>query len=223
MKHPSELKLERHLMDPDASEIAAHVRDCERCRERVAQMRQQGDDFRRFVYPATLDQVTRPRFWPPRALWLLAPAAGLATVLLLVHAGPTSDYIGTKGGALTLTAYAALPSGARPLEEGAVVPASAALRFRVRTAEPCNLTLLSVDDSGQVSQLYSRQVRGDVTLPGGVQLDGKPGRERFFALCAADPGAVEQAARNIGSEVGKVLALPGVQGPQASLLIEKRP
>jgi hypothetical protein len=224
MNHPSELKLERHLLDPDASEIAGHVRECERCRERVAEMRQQGDDFRRFVYPATVDEVTRPRFWrSPRALWLLAPAAGLATVLLLVRTGPTSDYVGTKGGRLTLTAYAALPSGTQALNEGAAVPASASLRFRVRAAEPCNLTLLSVDDSGLVSKLYSREVRGDITLPGGIQLDGKPGRERFFAVCADDPGAVEQAARNIGSEVRTILALPGVQGPQASLLIEKRP
>jgi len=224
MNHPSELKLERHLMTPDASEIAAHVRDCERCRERVAEMRQQGDDFRRFVYPATLDQVTGPRFWrPARALWLLAPAAGLATVLLLVRPGPTSDYVGTKGGPLTLTAYAALPSGTQALNDGATVPASASLRFRVRVAEPCNLTLLSVDDSGQVSKLISREVRGDSTLPGGVQLDGKPGLERFFAVCADDPGVVERAARDIGAEVRKIPALPRVQGPQASLLIEKRP
>ncbi len=73
------------------------------------------------------------------------------------------------------------------------------------------------------SKLYSREVRGDTTLPGGVQLDGKPGRERFFAVCTDDPGAVEQAARKIGGEVRKNLGLSGVQGPQASLLIEKRP
>ena len=33
----------------------------------------------------------------------------------------------------------------------------------------------------------------------------------------------EQAARKIGGEVRKNVGLPGVQGPQASLLIEKRP
>jgi hypothetical protein len=224
MNHPSELKLERHLADPERSEIAGHVRDCERCRERVAQMRQQGDDFRRFVYPATVDEVTGPRPWRlPRGLWLLAPAAGLAMVLLLVRPGPTSDYVGTKGGPLTLTAYASLPSGARAVDEGAAVPASASLRFRVRAAQACNLTLLSVDESGQVSKLYSREIRGDMTLPGGVQLDGKPGGERFFAICSDDPGAVEQAARHIGAEVRKNPALPGIQGPQSSLLIEKRP
>jgi hypothetical protein len=57
-----------------------------------------------------------------------------------------------------------------------------------------------------------------------VRLDGKPGPERFFAVCA--PGGydfVEQAARRVGAEVRQKRELPGVQGPQTSLLIEKKP
>ena len=223
MNHPSDLKLERHLVDPERSAIAAHLGGCERCRERLSQMRQQGEDFRRFVYPATLDAVTRPRFRSLRALWLLAPAAGLATVLLIARQGPTSDYVGSKGGPLTLTAYAALPAGTRPVNDGDAIPASAALRFRVRSEDACTLTLLSVDATGQISQLYSHAVRGDVTLPGGVQLDGKPGTEKFFAICGGDPAALEQAARKIGAAALDLRALPDVRGPQASLRIEKRP
>src|SRR5436190_1121024 len=153
MNHPSDLKLERHLVDPERSAIAPHLGGCERCRERLSQMRQQGEDFRRFVYPATLDAVTRPRFRSLRALWLLAPAAGLATVLLIARQGPTSDYVGSKGG----------------------------------------------------------------------QLDGKPGTEKFFAICGGDPAALEQAARKIGAAALDLRALPDVRGPQASLRIEKRP
>ncbi len=103
------------------------------------------------------------------------------------------------------------------------MPASTALRFRIRSTDTSTLTLLSVDAAGQVSQLYSREVRGDVTLPGGVQLDGRPGPERFFAVCAGDPGTVEQAARKLGAGALKVRTLPDVQGPQASLRIEKSP
>jgi hypothetical protein len=224
MNHPSELKLERHLLDPARSPVAEHVAGCERCRARLAEMEKQGEDFRRFVFPATLENVTRRRWTPTRALWLLAPAAGLAVVLLIARPGPTSDYIGTKGAAMALTAYAALPSGARPVADGDAIPASASLRFRVRTAGPCTLALVSVDAKGEVSRLYAQEVRGDVALPGGVTLDGKAGPERFFAVC--DPGgydAVEQAARRIGTAVRQNRALPGVQGPQASLLIEKTP
>ena len=60
MNHPSELKLERHLLDPARSGIAGHVAECERCRGRLSEMQKQGEDFRRFVYPATLDKVTQP-------------------------------------------------------------------------------------------------------------------------------------------------------------------
>jgi hypothetical protein len=222
MNHPSELKLERHLLDPARSPIAAHVAECERCRARLLEMEKQGEDFRRFVYPATLERVMRRRWTQARALWLLAPAAGLAAVLLIARPGPTSDYMGTKGGALTLTAYAALPSGARPVADGDAIPASTSLRFRVRAARPCKLTLVSVDANGEVSRLYAQEVRGDTALPGGVNLDGKTGPERFFAVCASDGyDAAEQAARGIGANVRQKQTLPGVQGPQASLLIEK--
>jgi hypothetical protein len=223
MSHPSELKLERHLLDPARSPIAEHVAGCDRCRARLAEMEKQAEDFRRFVYPATLENVRRGRWTPLRTLWLLAPAAGLAAVLLIARPGPTPDYIGAKGGPLTLTAYAALPSGTRPVSDGDAIPASASLRFRVRTEQPCALTLLSVDADGQVSRLYLQEVRGDTALPGGVNLDGKRGPERFFAVCggAGDYDAIEQAARRIGGAVRQKRALPGVQGPQTSLLVEK--
>jgi hypothetical protein len=225
MNHPSELKLERHLLDPERSPVKEHVAGCDRCRARVAEMEKQGEDFRRFVYPATLEKVSQPRsIWPLRALWVLAPAAGLATVLLIARTGPTPDYIGEKGAPLTVTVYAALPSGAKALSDGETVPANASLRFRVRSARPCTLSLLSVDAGGQVSKLYAQEMRGDVTLPGGVRLDGKPGPERFFAVCGtAGYEAVEQAARHVGGEIRQKRQLPGVPGAQASLLVEKKP
>jgi hypothetical protein len=226
MTHPSELKLERHLLDPARSPIAAHLEGCDRCRDRVAQMRQEGEDFRRFVYPATLDALQAPRFPAFRALrnlWLLAPAAGLAAMLLLVRAGPVNDYIGTKGGPLELTAYAAMTSGAKPLADGDTVSATASLRFRVRSPKTCALSLFSVDQGGQVSRLYTQQVKGDVVLPGGVRLDGKAGLERFFAVCGPDYVTLERAARNLGDGLREKSTLPGVRAPQASLLIEKTP
>lgn len=224
MNHPSELKLERHLLDPERSPIKDHVAGCDRCRARVAEMEKQGEDFRRFVYPATLENVSRRRFPSLRTLWVLAPAAGLATVLLIARSGPTGDYIGEKGAPLTVTVYAALPSGAKALTDGDAVPANASLRFRVRSARPCTLSLLSVDAGGQVSKLYAQEMRGDVTLPGGVRLDGKVGPERFFAVCgSAGYDAVEQAARRLGGEIRQKRQLPGVPGAQASLLVEKKP
>src|SRR5512140_3496343 len=232
MNHPSELKLERHLLDPSRSPVQDHVASCGNCQARLAQMEKQGEDFRRFVYPATLDNVTRPRFHfhfnALRALWLAAPAAGLAAVLLMARTGPatdgpTSGYIGTKGAQVKMTVYAALPSGARLVDDGDALPASASLRFHVDAKKPCDLSILSVDGSGQVSRLYTQKVQGDLTLPGGVRLDGKAGPERFFAVCGPGYAQVEQGARRVGDDVRQIRELPGVDAPQTSLLIEKKP
>ncbi|HZX92947.1 MAG TPA: hypothetical protein VFE90_00415 [Myxococcales bacterium] len=225
MNHPSELKLERHLLDPSRSSVQSHVEGCGDCQSRLALMEKQGEDFRRFVYPATLDKVLEPhtrfRFTPLKALWLAAPAMGLAAVLVMVTRGPDKDYIGEKGG-FELTAYAALPDGTRALGNGDTVPANASLRFHVRTKKECALSILSIDASGQVSKLYTQDVRGDVTLSGGVRLDGKEGPERFFAVCGPGYAEVDQAARHVGESVREMQALPGVKAPQSSLLIEKK-
>ncbi|HEY6911143.1 MAG TPA: DUF4384 domain-containing protein [Myxococcales bacterium] len=232
MNHPSELKLERHLLDPSRSPVQDHVASCGNCQARLAQMEKQGEDFRRFVYPATLDNVTRPRFHfnfnALRAVWLAAPVAGLAAVLLMARTGPktdgpTSDYIGTKGAPVKMTVYAALPSGAHLVDDGDALPASASLRFHVDAQKPCDLSILSVDGSGQVSRLYTQKVQGDLTLPGGVRLDGKAGPERFFAVCGPGYAEVEQGARRVGDDVRQIRKLPGVDAPQTSLLIEKKP
>lgn len=230
--HPSELKLERHLLDPEQSPVREHIEACAKCQARVAQMEAQGESFRRFVYPATLDGLTAPR----RSRWFwaltLAPVAAAAGLLLLVR--PAGDYVGTKGSPLTLSPFL---EGPREVTEGDSVPAAAALRFRVSSTTTCNLWLLSIDSDGGVSRLYPPQgdtgaeIRGQVTAPGGVRLDGKAGPERFFAVCA--PGnlgyhPIEEAARAVaggGAEsVRKTGALPGLPGDaaQSSVLVEKK-
>ena len=54
---PSDLALERHLLDPAASPLLAHVEACPTCRERLARMEADGADFRRFVFPATIERI----------------------------------------------------------------------------------------------------------------------------------------------------------------------
>src|SRR2546426_63623 len=81
----------------------------------------------------------------------------------------------------------------------------------------------ALDAPGRVSSLYAQEVRGDVARPGGIRLDGNAGPERFFAVCDRGYDAVERAVREIGPSVRQKNALPDVQGPQASLLIEKKP
>jgi hypothetical protein len=237
---PSDLKLEMHLLDPARSGVGEHVAGCQRCKDELAQMDKEGQHFHKFVYPATLEAVSAPRRrrWANWLLISLAPVAAAAAVLLAVRTQPPSDYSGTKGGGLHLEPFIATASGPRAVSDGEAIPAASALRFRVRSSEACALWIISVDGAGTVSRLYPPQgpsgasIRGEVTTPGGVRLDGKAGPERFFAVCARnDPGfaRVEEAARVVAgggaSVVRKTGALPGLspETAQSSVLVEKAP
>jgi hypothetical protein len=240
MSHPSILKLEAHLIDPARSLIAGHLASCDHCRELLLKMQQQGDEFMRIVYPATV-QALEPRR-TSRWSWagIFAPVAALAAagVVMIVNRGPASDYEGTKGVAIKLNVYASLEAGARVLSDKDQVPASAALRFRVQPSRACNLGIVSVDERGEVSRLFpasgneGAKLAAVEDLPGGAILDGKPGPERIFAVCSADPLAmpqVEQAvkvASGTGADsVRNMSTIPGLPAGtvQATLLLEKSP
>lgn len=236
---PSDLKLEGHLLDPAASGLGPHIDGCTTCRARLHRMAEEGEEFRRFVHPATVEAVVaaarRPwrRFVPALASGAVIAIAGV----LLLCVAPPGDYLGVKGGGLGLTVFVGGPDGARAAAEGALVPASAALRFKVRPAAPCRLWIVSVDAASQVSRLYPPQGDGGAEvseggpLPGGAVLDGRGGPERIYAVCTAQPlsladlsalcraaaGGGEQAVRSARSIRG--LPLGAVQ---ESILLEKR-
>ena len=236
---PSDLALERHLRDPDRSPLGAHLEACPACRQRVARMEAEGEEFRRLVYPATVgaiedaaERAAARRPWR-LSLWL-APVAAAAAVGILW--GPPSDYVGQKG--FPFTAWVAGPAGARAVPDGGEVPAAGALRFRVQPPVPCRLWVVSVDAGGQVSRLFPAQgdggaeMRDGGALPGGAVLDGRPGPERLFAVCA--PGALpftrlERSVREtaaggaVAVRSGKVLRGLPRGAVQATLLLEKRP
>jgi hypothetical protein len=244
---PSDLALEEHLLARTTSPVAQHVAGCEHCRQRLARMSVEAEDFRRFVFPRTIDRIEEAAAGRPRRSWLRillpvpAMAAAAAAVLLLVRpAGPPDDYVGVKGaGDLGLTVFTQADNGSpRVLADGARVDAGAALRFRVRTAAPCKLVLLSVDADGNVSRLDPAGAEGFALatggqdLPGGVQLDGKAGPERVFAACGPEllPESAVEAARQAASGGGaagvrRAVLLRGLpQGTtQATLLVEKTP
>jgi len=242
----SELALEAHLFDPARSRVRTHVASCGSCRSRLARMQQEGEEFRRFVEPRTIERVvTRvqapaARGWK-RVLQLLVPAGGLAAAaaaLLLLSPRPPSDYMGAKGTALSLQVFVGSAEGVRELADGESVPAGSLLRFRVATGQPCQLWLLSADALGAVSRLYPPDgdrpaaVTGGTTLPGGVALDGQAGPERLYAVCSPDPlplaavlAATRSAAAGGGDALRRTGRLPGLPpaAAQATLLVEKLP
>jgi hypothetical protein len=246
---PSDLALEKLLLDPGRSAARAHADACPRCAARLAEMRRQGEDFLRFVYPATVqavEEAAAARSPLSRDRWTrwLSPLPALVTAAaILILARPTEPpdgYLGAKGGgALGLTVFVAGGAEARAARDGERVPAAAPLRFRVRVDRPCHLWLASVDGAGQVSRLLPAEGDGGLRLdgrqadlPGGAVLDGLPGPERILAVCAAAPlpwRAVEAAARSVSAggpaAVRAAGPLPGLPTgtAQASLLLEKAP
>ena len=236
---PSELQLERYLLDPEGSQLEPHVAACARCTERVASMRRIGDEFRREVFPGTveavLDRTVRRR--PARWLLLGAPLAAAAAAVAFLVARPPADYVGTKGGALGLTVIVEDARGVRAAGDGEAVDARARVRFEVKPARACRLWVVSLDGAGDVSRLYPPSgdpvdVATAATLPGGAVLDGRGGPERVFALCATAPlpyPEVERAARAVAeggdAAVRSADRLPGLPRgtSQATVLLEKRP
>jgi hypothetical protein len=240
-RHPTELALERHLLDPATSPLREHLAGCEACRARVARMEEEGERFRRYVFPATVDRIEAAARRRPSRSWLtvLAPvgalAAAAAVFLVLRPAGPPRDYVGLKGAGLSLTAFVQRAGGASAVADGAAVPARAGLRLRVQVPAACRLFVLSVDGRGSVSRLDAAGpeglalTAGEHDLPGGVVLDGAAGPERLFAVCAPSAVAwpdVERAARASAGGEGRLRADASLHGlpagtAQATLLLEK--
>jgi hypothetical protein len=246
---PSDLALEQHLLAPEGSALAGHLSACPGCAARLATMQRQGEEFLRYVYPATVEAVEaaaerRPALFAGWRRWFaLVPALGGAAALALFLARPVAppdDYLGVKGGGpLGLAVFVQEGSAPRSAHDGEPVPAGASLRFRIRIARPCHLWVLSVDGRGQVSRLYPTQGEGGAAversadLPGGAVLDGQAGPERVIALCAPAPlgwssaeAAVRSAFGSPGPEaVRRPTTIAGLPAgtAQDSLLLEKRP
>jgi anti-sigma factor RsiW len=60
----SEIALELHLFDPARSRLGSHVEGCPACQARLARMEREGEEFRRFVHPRTLDRLLSAREAP---------------------------------------------------------------------------------------------------------------------------------------------------------------
>lgn len=240
----SELALEAHLFDPARSPLGSHVESCTACRTRLARMEQEGEEFRRFVHPRTVDRLVDART-PARSGWrhvlaTVVPAAGLAAAaaMMLVTPRPPADYLGAKGTALSMQVWAGSAEGAREVADGEPVPADALLRFRVAPGQPCLLWLVSVDGRGEVSRIFPAQgdapasVKGGTILPGGAALDGVAGPERLYAICSPAAVPLAEVERSVrGAIPGGTDALrrgpvlPGLPAgtAQATLLVEKVP
>jgi len=239
--------MEAYLLDPERSGLSQHLDGCEVCKARLARMEKEGEDFRRFVLPATLDAVVEANSGSriPWKSWFMVAVPAMAAAAALVIAvrpapkptEPPEDYVGEKGG-MGITVYTTGERGPTTVPDGGKVNPAAALRFSVRpgAAKPCHLWLVSVDEAGQVSRVYptqgdkGAQITQKTPLPGGAVLDGKTGLERLYAICSPEPiayGQVESAVRASSSSgsIRKGALLAGLPkgAAQTTVLLDKKP
>jgi hypothetical protein len=248
---PSDLQLEVYLLGGAAPVVRVHVETCAQCAQRLAAMRAAGDEFEREVFPATYERVTATPLRlerepatdpqsPARPWWrwlvVAAPVAAAAAVAVLLLYGPA-----LRRSAIELAVFVDTSGAMERISDGAVVPASAALRFRVQPKTSCNLWVLSVNGEGDIVRLYppkGNRALEERTLPPAPQdlpsvaeLDGRPGPQRIFAVCTQTPvpwnTVKTAAAEKLGTGPDAVRSFRSIPGlppgaTQTTLLVEKR-
>ncbi len=228
-----DVALERVRLDLAQADQQAHLSGCESCRAKLEAMALEDADFHRFVFPRTVEAVVasqRPRRFGFFALALAPLAAAAALAVALWPHTPPPDYLGVKGATVGLAVFSLDATGAPVrLLDGARVPATASLRFRVAPSKPCHLWVFSLDERSQVSRLFPPEgaaplVASEMTLPGGATLDGVAGAERVFAVCSPQPldfSEVAAQAARAGATVRSSTTVPLDDAIQGSLLLEK--
>jgi hypothetical protein len=196
-----------------AAGLRAHLAGCAGCRERYAALEAEAGQF--LAKRPALDGATsrgranvvslaaRPRRAGRRlavavsSLGALAAAAALLLVLRPPGPGPGFR---TKG-SFNLDAYSKRRGDGHVtlvLPRGTAHPGDA-LRFRLSSARPGFVGLVSFDGAGTVSSYLPGEpalvsiAAGESQLPAGsIELDGTLGRERVVALLCAEPVATAQ-------------------------------
>jgi hypothetical protein len=236
---PSDLRLEAYLLDPEKSGLAPHVGGCESCRARLERMSAEGDDFRQYVFPATVDAVVAAAAPRPGLGWFGAflPVAAACAALLVVFLKPVSPegLLAAQGQALSLEVFAETPEGAQKLTNGQIIPLAAPLRFKVDTTVPCRVQVVAADCEGRVTVLYPAPgedaaiVNGSSVLPGEAKLNGDEGPERIYAICSREPlpmlalaVTLTDQATGDDDRVRRAVRLSGLPANtlQATLLVE---
>ena len=229
---PSDLRLEAYLLDPAKSGLSPHVEGCPSCRARLERMGAEGDDFRQYVFPATVDAVVA-------AGWFGAflPIAAACAALLVVLLKPVSPegVLAAGGQVLSLEVFAESPGGAQQLANGQLIPLAAPLRFKVDTTVPCRVHVVAADCEGNVTVLYpaageeAAVVNGSSILPGEAKLKGDEGPERIYAICSREPLPMLALAAKLSDQatgdddrVRRAVRLSGLPPStlQATLLVE---
>lgn len=224
-------------------EILGHVESCPGCRERLAGLERDREEFLRLhPYSALKTGMERleRRSERRRAVFLRLLPASAAAIAIMIGAWlalPTSPGVRTKG-SVALSLFLMRGGDIRPARPDEVFAHRDRVQFLVSSGSHRYLLLLSVDDAGRVFNYTPGAAGGSISitpgerrpLPESVELDESRENERVFALFTDQPLSfeeirprVEEAFSEVKRRGGTVKELEHLSGPwsQASVLLRK--
>jgi hypothetical protein len=189
--HPSFLALDRASLGSVASDVAAHLEQCEVCRGYVASLREPAPSD-------ALEQARRRAQKPSRIVrlgWLGAPVvvAAAAGVLLYsrIHPQPALPthplYIGDKGFS-SVWIYVKHGSKTALWDGKSAILAGDRLRLKVDPGHFKRVEVYSTKDPNAPELLYAGSVTPgrSSTLPDAWEVDAEPGDERLLVVFSSE-------------------------------------
>ena len=206
-KHPGELALRRLLAEESLEpSVVEHVGACGQCSTRISKFKEEQRAFEAELpferFAAGVERAARQQKAAPRKSSavnvMIALAACFVAVFagkqLLEEGGPTTNHI--KGGA-TVDFVVAGASGQRPA--GELEQLASGERIRIGVSGHRHVLALSIDDAGEVSEVYSETLangEGETWLPDSIEFTGK-GREYVVVLLTDSPLITEAVSEQL--------------------------
>ena len=205
MKHAGELTLRRFLADePLDTAVVAHVTDCAECSARLAKLKEEQQAFQAEVpferFAAGVEKSARQQRSAPRQSGLVTVLVTLAACFVAFFAVQQIVEDNTarnrfKGGA-SVDLVIAGASGQR--EAAGLEQLASGERIRIGVSGHRYVVALSIDDSGEVSTIYSQRLVGEAHtwLPESFELTGH-GREHLVVVLADEEIGAEAVAAQL--------------------------
>lgn len=203
IKHPGELTLRRFLAEERLEAATTqHLRECAECGARLGKLKEEQRAFEAEVpfdrFAAGVEKAVRQQKAPARqrpwlgAVFLVAACLVGVVAVRQVLEQPTSRI---KGGAAVDFVIAG-PGGQRPA--GELEQLASGERVRIGVSGHRHVLALSIDDAGEVSEVYSETLAGEAQtwLPESIEFTGK-GREHVVVVLSDAPIVKEELANRL--------------------------
>jgi hypothetical protein len=206
VKHPGELTLRRLLAEEALSpSITEHVGGCGECSARLAKLKEEQRAFEAEIpferFLTGVERSARHQKQAPGKSPVVTVLIALAACLVAFFAGKQVIEEGAghsnriKGGA-SVDFVIDGPSGQRTASS--LEPLATGERVRIGVSGHPHVLALSIDESGEVSVVYSETLKGaaQTWLPESIEFTGK-GRERVVVLLTEAPLEIEAFSRQL--------------------------